>query len=100
MQTSCPPNGVTIEEILTLKQYLVKDIGVKEALFDGFSCSDVTLFFSVDIKRLPFIIHWCFIHRGDLMDMFHVSLVFVPGHFVYSMAADQEYPFPEVCYHM
>ena len=100
MQTSYPPKDVTIQKILALKKYLVKDIGVEEAHFDGFSCSDVTLFFSVDVKHLPFIIHWCFMHRRDLMDKFHVSLVFVPGHFVYSMTADQEYPFPEVCYVM
>jgi hypothetical protein len=95
-QTSLEPEVVTVNKILNLKEYLVDDIGVEEALFEGFSCSNVSLFFSIKLERLAFLIHWCYLHRRDFIEKFNVTLVFVPGHFVYSMEADQEYPFPEV----
>ena len=97
-QTSLEPEVVTVNKILNLKEYLVDDIGVEEALFEGFSCSNVSLFFSIKLERLAFLIHWCYLHRRDFIEKFNVTLVFVPGHFVYSMEADQEYPFPEVGY--
>jgi predicted nuclease with TOPRIM domain len=96
-QTSLEPEVVTVNKILNLKEYLVDDIGVEEALFEGFSCSNVSLFFSIKLERLAFLIHWCYLHRRDFIEKFNVTLVFVPGHFVYSMEADQEYPFPKVC---
>ena len=96
LQTSAPPEDITIKKIIGLKKYLIENMGMKEAAFEGFACSDVCLFFSLNMEHLPFLIHWCYLHRRDFIEKFHATLVFVPGHFVYSMEADKEYPFPKV----
>ena len=95
-QTIQPPNDVTVQKMLDLKDFLIKRMGLEEADFVGFTNSDVTLFFTVSRSRLPFLVRLCALHRRSLQ-MFSTTVVFVPGEFIYDVITDQEFPYPGVC---
>ena len=95
-QTTQPPNDVTVQKMLDLKDFLIKRMGLEEADFAGFTNSDVTLFFTVSRSRLPFLVRLCALHRRSLQE-FSTTVVFVPGEFIYDVITDQEFPYPEVC---
>ena len=94
-QTAQPPNDVTVQKMLDLKDFLIKRMGLEEADFAGFTNSDVTLFFTVSRSRLPFLVRLCALHRRSLQE-FSTTVVFVPGEFIYDVITDQEFPYPEV----
>ena len=94
-QTAQPPNDVTVQKMLDLKDFLIKRMGLEEADFEGFTNSDVTLFFTVSRSRLPFLVRLCALHRRSLQE-FSTTVVFVPGEFIYDVITDQEFPYPEV----
>ena len=95
-QTIQLPNDVTVQKMLDLKDFLIKRMGLKETDFAGFTNSAVTLFFTVSRSRLPFLVRMCALHRRSLQD-FSITVVFVPGEFLYDVITDQEFPYPEVC---
>ena len=86
---------LTIEKILHLKEFLVTKVGLEESVFQGFACSAVALFFTVNRARLPVLIRLLSCHQKALLD-FSIVTVFVPGEFFYDVARDQEYPCPKV----
>ena len=98
-QTDQPPHDVTVQKILDLKDFLKKMMGLEEADFAGFANSDVTLFYTVGRIRLPFLVRLCALHRRSLRE-FSVTVVFVPGEFIYDVITDQEFPYPKVCLHV
>ena len=95
MQTKISPPDLTTEKILQLKDFLVTKIGLEESVFQGFACSAVALFFTVNRARLPVLIRLLSCHQKALLD-FSIVTVFVPGEFFYDVARDQEYPCPKV----
>ena len=95
-QTAQPPNDVTVQKMLELKDFLIKRMGLEETDFAGFTNSNVILFFTVSRSRLPFLVRMCALHRRSLQD-FSITVVFVPGEFIYDIITDQEFPYPEVC---
>ena len=95
MQTKIFPPDMTIEKILHLKEFLVTKVGLEESVFQGFACSAVALFFTVNRARLPVLIRLLSCHQKALLD-FSIVTVFVPGEFFYDVARDQEYPCPKV----
>ena len=96
MKTTIPPTDFQIQKIIEVKQFLCTVIGLEEADFEGFACSDVTLFFAVMRARLPFLLRMFSRHRTALEDI-GVSVVFVPGEFIYDVPLDCEHPFSQVC---
>ena len=95
-QTRLPPGQHTIEKILKLKKFLIDVIGLEGTDFEGVHSSQVTVFFGVSKKHLPFLIRLLSAHRRILRDDFSVAVVFVPGHFVYDVDMDQEFFYPQV----
>ena len=95
-QTDQPPFDVMVQKILDLKDFLKKMMGMKEADFEGFANSDVTLFYTVGRNRLPFLVRLCALHRRTLQE-FSITIVFVPGEFIYDVNTDQDFPYFEVC---
>ena len=95
-QTDQPPFDVVVQRILDLKDFLKKMMGMEEADFEGFANSDVTLFYTVSRIRLPFLVRMCALHRRTLQE-FSITIVFVPGEFIYDVITDQEFPYFEVC---
>ena len=95
MQMKISPTDVTIQKILQLKEVLICVIGLEESVFQGFACSAVALFFTVNRARLPVLIRLLSCHQKALLD-FSIVTVFVPGEFFYDVARDQEYPCPKV----
>ena len=95
MQTKIFPPDLTIEKILQLKEFLVTKVGLEESVFQGFACSTVALFFTVNRARLPVLIRLLSCHQKALLD-FSIVTVFVPGEFFYDVARDQEYLCPKV----
>ena len=95
-QTTQPPNDVTVQKMIELKDFLIKRMGLEEADFVSFTNSNVTFFFTVSRCRLPFLVRMCALHRRSLQD-FSITVVFVPGEFIYDVIIDQEFPYPEVC---
>ena len=82
--------------MLDLKDFLRKMVGLEEANFEGFANSVVTLFYTVSRIRLPFLVRLFALHRRSLQD-FSITVVFVPGEFIYDVTTDQEFPYPKVC---
>lgn len=108
--TTAPPNGIRvglittipasecqIHKIIEVKQFLCTVVGLEESDFQGFTCSDVTLFFAVMRARLPFLLRMFARHRSALKDI-RIFVVFVPGEFIYDVSLDCEYPFSQVYY--
>ena len=95
-QTDQPPHNVTIQKMLDLKDFLIKMVGLEEADFEGFAQSVVTLFYTVSRIRLPFLVRLFALHRRSLQ-AFSITVVFVPGEFIYDVTTDQEFPYPKVC---
>ena len=94
-QMDQPSHDVTVQKILDLKDFLVKMIGLEEADFEGFANSEVTLFYTVSRIRLPFLVRLFALHRRSLRG-FSITVVFVPGEFIYDAITDQEFPYPMV----
>ena len=61
-QTTQPPNDVTVQKMIELKDFLIKRMGLEEADFVGFTNSNVTLFFTVSRRRLPFLVRMFALH--------------------------------------
>ena len=95
-QTDQPSHDVTIQKILDLRDFLKKMMGLEEADFEGFDNADVTLFYTVDRIRLPFLVQLFALHRRSLQK-FSITAVFVPGEFIYNVTTDQEFAYPKVC---
>ena len=94
-QTDQPSHDVIIQKILNLRDFLKKMMGLKEACFEGFDNVDVTLFFIVNRVRLPFLMRLFALHRRSLQE-FSITVVFVPGEFIYNVTTDQEFAYPKV----
>ena len=43
----CTPSEISLRRILEVKEFLVRQLGLKEALFEGFCVGSITLFFSI-----------------------------------------------------
>ena len=95
-QTDQPSHDVTIQKILDLRDFLKKMMGLEEADFEGFDNVDVTLFYTVNRIRLPFLVRLFALHRRSLQE-FSITVVFVPGEFIYNITTDQEFAYPKVC---
>ena len=95
-QTNQPSHDVTIQKILDLRDFLKKMMGLEEADFEGFDNVDVTLFYTVNRIRLPFLVRLFALHRRSLQE-FSITFVFVPGEFIYNVTTDQEFAYPKVC---
>ena len=93
--TTIPASECQIQKIIEVKHFLCTVVGLEESDFQGFACSDVTLFFAVMRARLPFLLRMFAHHRNALEDI-GISVVFVPGEFIYDVALDCEHPFSQV----
>ena len=93
--TTSPPSDFQIQKILEVKQFLCTEVGLEESDFQGFACSDVTLFFAVMRARLPFLLRM-FSRRRKALEDIGIAVVFVPGEFIYDVPLDSEHPFPRV----
>ena len=94
-QMDQPSHDVTIQKILDLRDFLKKMMGLEEADFEGFDNVDVTLFYTVNRIRLPFLVRLFALHRRSLQE-FSITVVFVPGEFIYNVTTDQEFAYPKV----
>ena len=95
-QTDQPSHDVTVQKILDLRDFLKKMMGLEESDFEGFDNVDVTLFYTVNRIRLPFLVRLFALHRRSLLE-FSITVVFVPGEFIYNVTTDQEFAYPKVC---
>ena len=94
-QTDQPSHDVTIQKIVDLRDFLKKMMGLEEADFEGFDNVDVTLFYTVNRTRLPFLVRLFALHQRSLQE-FSITVVFVPGEFIYNVTTDQEFAYPKV----
>ena len=94
-QTDQTSHDLTIQRILDLKDFLKKMMGLEEADFEGFDNVNVTLFYTVNRIRLPFLVRLFALHRKSLQE-FSITVVFVPGEFIYNVSTDQEFAYPKV----
>ena len=95
-QTNQVASDTTIQRILELRDFLINRVGLEEAKFEGVANSIVTLFFKISKKRVPFLLHHISRHRRSLLE-FDVTVVFVPGVFIYDLVTEEDYQYPEVC---
>ena len=75
MQTKIFPPDLTIEKILHLKEFLVTKVGLEESVFQGFACSAVALFFTVNRARLPVLIRLLSCHHDGYSSFLHAKVL-------------------------
>ena len=95
-ETDQPSHDATIQKILDLRDFLKKMMGLEEADFEGFDNAHITLFYTVNRIRLPFLVRLFALHQRSLQE-FSITVIFVPGEFIYNVSTDQEFAYPKVC---
>jgi hypothetical protein len=96
-QTKQQASQHTMDKILGMKGFLTDVVGLRDADFLGVGNSTVTLFFGVARTHLPFLVLWLSRYCSNLR-AFSVSVVFVPGEFMYDVDMDQEFSYPKVAF--